>query len=318
VAADGSKLVVIAAAAVNTAIAVAKFVAAAITGSPSMLSEAIHSVVDAGNEMLLILGMRLAQRPPDEGHPFGHGKEIYFWSLVVGMVIFGVGGGLSIYEGVLHLLHPTQAENPTWNFIVLGIAFALESVSWTIAVREFWRRKTRAKVTVWQAIRFTKDPTVFIVLLEDTADLLGLIIAAVALVLAHVTHWEYWDGIGAIVIGAMLAAMAVIMVRESRGLLLGESARREIVHEVQRLAAQDPAVVEARTPLTMQLSPSQVLVNLEIVVKPGLKVEELRDAIDRIEHAVQSRFEEVERLFIEPARPAGAGPAPVAAPAPAA
>jgi cation diffusion facilitator family transporter len=313
VAADGSKLVVIAAAAVNTLIAVAKFVAAAVTGSPSMLSEAIHSVVDAGNEMLLILGMRLAQRPPDEGHPFGHGKEIYFWSLVVGMVIFGVGGGLSIYEGILHLLHPTEAENPTWNFIVLGIAFALESVSWTIAVREFWRRKTRAKVTVWQAIRFTKDPTVFIVLLEDTADLLGLIIAGAAVVLAHVTHWEYWDGIGAIVIGAMLAAMAIVMVRESRGLLLGESARREIVHEVQRLAAQDPAVVEARTPLTMQLSPSQVLVNLEIVVKPGLKVEELRDAIDRIEHAVQSRFEEVERLFIEPARPAGAGPAAIPA-----
>lgn len=302
-AADGSKLVVIAAATVNTAIAAAKFIAAAVTGSPSMLSEAIHSVVDAGNEMLLILGMRLARRPADEGHPFGHGKEIYFWSLVVGMVIFGVGGGLSIYEGILHLVHPVEAENGKWNFIVLAIAFVLESVSWSIAIREFWRRKSRAGVTTWQAIRRTKDPTVFIVLLEDTADLLGLLAAAAALGLAHATRWPYWDGIGAVFIGTMLAAMAVIMVRESRGLLLGESARREVVQEVQRIAAADPAVLEARPPLTMQLSPTQVLVNLEIVVKPGLRVEELRDAIDRIEKAVQDRFEEVERLFIEAARP---------------
>jgi cation diffusion facilitator family transporter len=300
-------VVVVAAATVNTAIAAAKFVAAAITGSPSMLSEAIHSVVDAGNELLLLLGMRLARRPADEGHPFGHGKEIYFWSLVVGMVIFGVGGGVSIYEGVLHLVHPEKAENAKWNFIVLGIAFALESVSWTIAIREFWRRKTQAGVTTWQAIRRTKDPTVFIVLLEDTADLLGLLMAAGALLLVHLTHWEYWDGIGAVLIGLMLAVMAVVMVRESRGLLLGESARREVVEEVQRMAGADPAVIEARRPLTMQLSPTQVLVNLEIVVKPGLRVEELREAVERIEAAVQGRFEEVERLFIEAVPPAVPG-----------
>jgi cation diffusion facilitator family transporter len=300
-------VVVVAAATVNTAIAAAKFVAAAITGSPSMLSEAIHSVVDAGNELLLLLGMRLARRPADEGHPFGHGKEIYFWSLVVGMVIFGVGGGVSIYEGVLHLVHPEKAENAKWNFIVLGIAFALESVSWTIAIREFWRRKTQAGVTTWQAIRRTKDPTVFIVLLEDTADLLGLLMAAGALLLVHLTHWEYWDGIGAVLIGLMLAVMAVVMVRESRGLLLGESARREVVEEVQRMAGADPAVIEARRPLTMQLSPTQVLVNLEIVVKPGLRVEELREAVERIEAAVQRRFEEVERLFIEAVPPAAPG-----------
>ncbi len=300
---SGSKVVVVAAATVNIAIAVAKFVAAGVTGSPSMLSEAIHSVVDAGNELLLLLGMRLARRPPDEGHPFGHGKEIYFWSLVVGMVIFGVGGGLSIYEGVLHLARPTRPDHLAWNFIVLGIAAALESVSWTIAMREFWRRKKRAGVTAWQAIRHTKDPTVFIVLLEDTADLAGLAIAAAALLLARFTGWDYWDGIGAVGIGVMLAIVSVVMVRESRGLLLGESAKREIVDAVQQIAAADPAVLEARPPLTMQLSPEQVLVNLEIVVHPGMAVEALRDAVERIEKAVQSRFAEVERIFIEAARP---------------
>jgi cation diffusion facilitator family transporter len=302
-AADGSKVVVIAAATVNIAIAIAKFVAAALTGSPSMLSEAIHSVVDAGNELLLILGMRLARRPPDDNHPFGHGKEIYFWSFVVGMVIFGVGGGLSLYEGILHLVHPGDLAGAAWNFIILGVAFALESVSWSIAIREFWRRKSRAQVSIWQAIRRTKDPTVFIVLLEDTADILGLLVAAAALLLVRLTHWPYWDGIGAVLIGLMLCALALIMVRESKGLLLGESARHEIVAAVQRIAAADPLVLEARRPLTMQLSPQQVLVNLEIAVKPGLTVEELREVVERIERAVQAQFAEVERLFIEAVPP---------------
>ncbi|HVX84889.1 MAG TPA: cation diffusion facilitator family transporter [Phycisphaerae bacterium] len=301
-AADGSKVVVVAAAAVNIAIAVAKFVAAAITGSPSMVSEAIHSLVDAGNELLLILGMRLARRPADENHPFGHGKELYFWSFVVGMVIFGVGGGVSIYEGIAHLVNPGEVAASTGNFIILAIAFALESVSWTIAIREFWRRKSRAQLTIWQAIRRTKDPTVFIVLLEDTADLLGLLAAAGALLLARITHWPYWDAIGAVLIGLMLCALALIMVRESKGLLVGESARQEIVAAVQRIAAADPLVLEARRPLTMQLSPDQVLVNLEIVVRPGLRVEELRDVVERIKDAVQTQFAEVEQLFIEAVR----------------
>ena len=292
-----SKRAVIAATAGNVAIAVIKFVAAAMTGSSAMMSEGIHSIVDTGNGILLLHGLRRGARPADAQHPFGHGMEVYFWSLIVAMSIFGIGGGMSIYEGISHLRHPAALENPLVNYIVLALAVVFESLSFSVAWKTF--RKSRGSRPILAAIHHGKDPSLFTVLFEDTAALLGLVVAFVGVLVSHLFHAPLADGAASVVIGLILVVAALWLARESRSLLVGESADPELVAALEEVALADPAVVGLGAVLTMQLGPDEVLLNIEVQFTPGSPVETIHKAVHRIEQHIAERFPEVSRVFIE-------------------
>jgi cation diffusion facilitator family transporter len=220
-----SQLAIYGAIAANLAIATTKFVVAGITGSSAMLSEGIHSSVDTFNGILLLVGIRLSRRPATPEHPFGHGKELYFWSLIVAVLIFGLGGGVSFYEGVQHIRHPQPLRDPTWNYVVLAAAAVFESLSFVIALRQF--RKQTGKVPFWQAARLSKDPTTTTVLAEDAAALAGLAIAAAGIALSHRLDMPALDGAASVAIGLLLAGVATLLTWQSRGLLIGEGIRPE-------------------------------------------------------------------------------------------
>ncbi|HEX9940788.1 MAG TPA: cation diffusion facilitator family transporter [Thermoanaerobaculia bacterium] len=281
----------------NLLIAATKFVAAGLSGSSAMLSEGIHSVVDTGNQLLLLLGLKRSRRPADADHPFGHGKELYFWSLIVAVALFGVGGGMSAYEGITHLLRPHPLEDPTWNYVVLGLAFLFESVSWVVAAREFLPRIREAGL--WQAILSSKDPSIVTVLFEDSAALAGLIVAFLGVFLGHRLGSPHADGIASIVIGVILAAVAVFLVYESKGLLLGESADPDVVEDVRRLARNLPEVVDVKRPLTMHFGPDEVLLNLEVEFRPEISASEITALIDRLEREIREKHPEVRHIFVE-------------------
>ncbi|MBI3804560.1 MAG: cation transporter [Nitrospirae bacterium] len=296
--ARSSRRAIVAAIAGNVAIAVTKFIAAAISGSSAMLSEGIHSLVDTGNDLLLLLGLRLSRKPADTDHPFGHGKELYFWSLIVAILIFGVGGGMSIYEGILHLLHPNPIERPLVNYIVLALAAIFEGLSWQVGYSEF--KATQEKgIGLWEAIHSSKDPSLFTVLFEDTAALLGLLVAFLGIFLGHLLNNPYIDGSASVMIGAILAVTALLLAYESKGLLVGESANPKIVAGIRSLAEADPAVERITRALTMQLGPSEILLTMEIQFRKGLSAEALQAAIDRLEKAIRTRFPDIQRIFIE-------------------
>jgi cation diffusion facilitator family transporter len=290
--------VVYGAIAANAAIAVTKFTAAVFTGSSAMLSEGFHSAVDTGNESLLLLGVHRSKKPPDKMHPFGYGKELYFWSLIVAIALFGVGGGMSAYEGITHLQHPTPLEDPTWNYIVLGIAAVFEMTSWVIAFKGI-KDRVEPDETIWHALRTSKDPTVTTVLFEDSAALTGLLIAFFGILVSHQTQNVLFDGIASILIGVVLGCTAVFLAYQSRGLLIGESADRDVVDSIRELTEDDPAVASAQTPLTMHLGPHEILVNLDVKFKEGLKATQMLDATDRLERAIREKNSNVKRVFIE-------------------
>jgi cation diffusion facilitator family transporter len=292
-----SKKAVVAAIAGNLAIAAIKFVAAFMTGSSAMISEGIHSLVDTGNGVLLFHGLRRAARPADDAHPFGHGAEIYFWSLVVAMSIFGVGGGMSIYEGISHIQHPAVLESATINYIVLALAFVFESFSFSVAWRGF--RKVEKQRSVFVALREAKDPSLFTVLFEDTAALLGLVVAFVGVFLSHQFDAPAFDGAASVVIGVILVCSALWLARESRSLLVGEAAHPDMVAALREIALADEAVVGLGAVLTMHLGPEEVLLNIEVEFTPGCRIEEIHEAIERIESQMAERFPEVTRVFIE-------------------
>jgi len=308
-----SKVVYIAMAA-NVGIAATKFIAAAITGSSAMLSEAIHSVIDTANQLLLLFGLYRSRRPPDEAHPFGHGKELYFWGLIVGILLFGVGGGMALFEGAQHLLHPRPMENPTWAYVVLAIAAGFESVSFVNATRELLRR--RGPSEFWLRVHRSKDPSVFTTFFEDLAALLGLIVAFLGVYLGHRFQNPYFDGGASVLIGVILAAVALTLVYESRGLLIGESTNPDVVADIRSIAAADPTVSVARTPMTMHLAPFEILLNLEVVFKQETPAVEQVAAVERIEKAIREKYPSISRIFIEARRdeePRPGGPASRAA-----
>jgi cation diffusion facilitator family transporter len=296
-AAATSKTAVYAAIAGNLAVAVTKFIAAFLTGSSAMLSEGIHSVVDTGNGLLLLWGIRRSRRPPDPSHPFGHGKELYFWTLIVAILIFAVGGGMSVYEGIVHLRHPSELKDPTWNYVVLALAAVFEGFAWTVAYKQL--RETRGRRNLWAAVRASKDPTTFTVLVEDSAAMLGLLVAFLGVYLGQRLHNPYLDGAASIVIGVILGAVAVVLARESKGLLVGESADPEVLASIRALAEADPAVERVGPPLTMHLGPHEVLLNLDIQFRKGLSAAEVEAAVDRLEKAIRAKHPEVKRIFIE-------------------
>lgn len=281
----------------NFVIAVTKFVAAFFTGSSAMLSEGIHSLVDTGNQCLILFGIKSSRKPADERHPFGYGKELYFWSLIVAILLFGLGGGLSIYEGINHLQHPVESTNLIWNYMVLSIAFVVEAFAWLVAYREL--RKVSKNENFWQAVKNSKNPAVFTVLAEDTAACLGLIVAFLGVFLGHQLNNPYLDGVASVTIGVILAAVAVFLVYESKGLLVGESADPEITAGVRAIAESDEAVAHVYNPLTMHLSPQQILLNIGIQFKDDLPAANVPMVIDRIETSIRKKYPEVKRIFIE-------------------
>jgi len=292
-----SKRVIYAALIGNSLIAASKFVASAMTGSSAMLSEAIHSVVDSGNQLLLLNGIRLARRKPDDRHPFGYGMELYFWTFVVAILIFGIGAGLSFYEGVKHYLHPEPIGNPIVNYVVLFLAMVFEGTAWTIAYREF--NKSRGNTPLFQAVRLSKDPTVFTVLFEDSAAMLGLVIALLGVLGSHVFGWHAVDGLASIGIGILLAGVAILLAIESKGLLIGEAADPEVVAELRKLLDSDDRILRTNEILTMHLGPEEILLNTSIDFAGHLSADEVEAAITEIEREVKARFPAIRRVFIE-------------------
>ncbi|KEP68285.1 cation transporter [Thioclava dalianensis] len=284
--------------AANLLIAIAKFAAALFTGSSSMLSEAFHSVVDTGNEGLLLLGLRRARKPADAAHPFGYGKELYFWSLVVAMLLFALGGGLSIYEGILHIRHPEPIREPIWNYGVLLVAFLAEGVSWGIAMRALLRLRKPGE-GVFKTFRRSKDPSVYIVVAEDTAALLGIVAAALGVYLSVTFRAPIFDGLSSLVIGGILICVAVLLVYETRALILGESADEALVASMREIALREEAIRDVSRLLTMHFAPDQVLVNIEVQFEPEVSAEQIFASVERVQACITEAHPEVRSIFLE-------------------
>ena len=295
--AHGSKTVIYAALAGNTLISITKFAAASMTGSAAMLAEGVHSLVDTGNQALLLLGLKRAKRPPSEDFPFGHGKEIYFWSFIVAILIFAAGAGVSIYEGVHRVMHPEPVTNPMINFVVLGLAVIFEGGAWFMALREFRAQQGNRGFT--DAIKHSKDPTVFVVLFEDTAALLGLMVAMIGLVLATQFNLPIFDGIASIVIGLILAFTAIWLARETKSLLIGEAADPELVADVRRRAAEISEVDNVNEVLTLHMGPDYILLTLSVDFADEVKAGELEQVIESLSQEVRAAHPEIKRVFVE-------------------
>jgi len=262
-----------------------------------MLSEGIHSLVDTGNQMLLLYGMKQAKKPADEAFPFGHGKEIYFWSFVVAILIFAVGAGVSIYEGIRHVIHPGQIENPMVNYIVLSVAIVFEGGAWFFAFKEFG--KVKGQYGYIEAVQRGKDPSMFVVLFEDSAALLGLFIALLGIWLTQVTGIMVFDGVASILIGLILGGTAIWLAIETKGLLIGEGANKEIVISIRQLVDAFDEVERVNELLTMHMGPEYILVNISIRFKRGQLTGELETVIQEIDTAIKAEHEIVRRIFIE-------------------
>jgi cation diffusion facilitator family transporter len=299
-----SALVLYVAMASNIAIAIAKFIGAAFTGSAAMLSEGIHSAVDTGNGWLLLLGKRLSRQPADERHPFGHGQELYFWSLIVAVLIFGVGGGVSAYEGLLHVMYPAPLENATWNYWILGCAALFEGTSLAVALRKFWRDK--GPHSFWLALRKSKDPAVYTVIAEDSAALLGVVIAALGIFASHQWNMPRLDGVASVVIGVLLAMVACFLIYQCRRLLVGEAVDAEMAAEIRQIATDEYLVMRTAWPLTMHFGPSEVLLALDAQFNAGTSEHDIQKAVIRMEQRIRERFPEVRRIYIETRRVGGA------------
>jgi len=290
-----SKVAIIAAILANIAIAITKFIAAFITGSSAMLSEGIYSMVDTGNGGLLLFGIRASQRPADREHPFGHGKELYFWSLIVAIAIFAIGCATSIYEGITHLIHPHEIGDPFWNYIVLAFAFVFEGTSWIFGWRAFSFAKGRRGIL--EAIHKTKDPSIFMVFFEDSAALLGLLVAFAGVLLGRLFHTAYPDGIASIVIGLILGVISFILAYESKGLLIGEGVDPETLTKLRAVVEADPDVAHVSRLLTMHFGPHEVLLTLDLSFRNELSAVGVRTAVTRLREEVKKVSPDVTRIY---------------------
>ena len=295
---DSNKIVVYAALAGNLAIALVKFVAAYITNSSAMLSEAIHSVVDTLNEILLLYGMKKSQQSPNVQHPFGYGRELYFWAFIVSLMVFALGAVVSIYQGVQHVRYPEEMLSPNLNYIVLGIAILCEGISWLVALKAF--RKTKGQLGYFEAFRRSKDPTTFTVLFEDTAALCGLFIALIGIYLAHALNIPELDGVASIFIGIVLAISAILLARETKGLLLGESADPQLRDHLLLIAQEDDAVFSANGVLTEQMGADQVIASLSLEFEDHLTSDDIEACVNRIEAKIKQIHPEIMALFVKP------------------
>ncbi len=294
---SGSKTVIYAALAGNTLIALTKFTAAAFTGSSAMLSEGIHSLVDTGNQALLLHGLKQAGKPADADFPFGHGKEVYFWSFVVAILIFALGGGISIYEGIHHLRQPQAIISPMINYIVLALAMAFEGGAWFFALREFGR--SMGKLGYFTAIHRAKDPSVFVVLFEDSAAMLGLVVAFAGIVLSQTTGILYFDGAASVLIGLILIGTATWLAYETKGLLIGESANRPVVDGIRIILQGEPIVEHVNEVLTMHMGPDYILANVSLDFSDSASADDVEKTIARMTALIKQHYPQVKRVFIE-------------------
>jgi cation diffusion facilitator family transporter len=290
--------------AANLGIAVSKFVAAAITGSSAMLTEGVHSVVDSTNQLLLMWGRRAARKPPDRLHPFGYGRELYFWSFVVAVLVFALGAGVSIYEGIIHIANPEEAVSPFVAYGVLLVAFLLEGWSTIEAFRDF--KKAKGPSGWIQAVRQSKDPPAFIVLLENGAAMAGIIAAAIGLMLSQLTGNPFFDGAASIVIGTILAFTALLLAYESKGLLIGEAADPALVDSLHQLACSQAGVVGVGDVLTVHSSPDQITVMMNVDFRDDMPAGEVERIVCSVEQDARTRWPQVRRLFVRPMQGAAA------------
>ena len=292
-----SKIAVYGAIATNVAIAATKFVVAGVTGSSAMLSEGIHSAVDTGNGVLLLIGRRLSERKPTPEHPFGHGKELFFWSLIVAVLVFGLGGGLSILEGIQHIMNPTPMRDAKWNYFVLLAAAIFEGASFSVALRVFLREK--GDRPFWAALHASKDPMTYTVLGEDFAALAGLAVAAMGIFISHRYDLPQADGAASIIIGAILAGVAVLLIREARGLLIGEGIRPDTAAAIRQLLGRHPLVRSVGPLLSMYIGPEQVLLTLDVEFDPKASAASISTAVKSLEQEIRTRFDKITRIYIE-------------------
>ncbi|MFT5502531.1 MAG: cation diffusion facilitator family transporter [Gammaproteobacteria bacterium] len=295
--ASGSKAVIYAALAGNCLISITKFIAAGMTGSSAMLSEGIHSLVDTGNQGLLLYGLKRAEKPADEDFPFGHGKEVYFWSFIVAILIFALGGGISIYEGVKHLLHPEPMSNPMINYIVLSLAMLFEGAAWYFAFRAFNRQ--RGQDGFIEAIKNAKDPSIFVVLFEDSAAMLGLVVAFAGIVLSQVTGLLFFDGLASVIIGLILVGTAIWLAHETKGLLIGERANYPVIQGIRRELEHESSIDHVNEVLTMHMGPDFILATISVDFDDNRSVGEVETTIASIDTRIKQAFPQVKRIFIE-------------------
>ena len=294
----------------NGLIAILKFGGAAITGSSGMMAEALHSVADTTNQVFLLLGLRFYKRPASDKHPFGYGKERFFWSFIAAIFIFGVGATYAIYEGIEKLRHPHPPTNLKWAYWILGISFVLETISIGLAVYQEVKEAHHEGLGFRQYLRESKDPTAKTVLFEDSAALVGIVIAAIGLVLTDYqvggAAGAYWDGLASIVIGLVLAVVAFVLARSSRGLLLGEAANPKVLAKIKQAIEGHPNVERLVELLTMHLAPKQILINAHVQLRPELRTGDIEKSVREIEDRIKSAEPKVEMMFLEVARPENA------------
>ncbi|MGZ3822564.1 MAG: cation diffusion facilitator family transporter [Mucilaginibacter sp.] len=284
--------------AVDILIAVSKFIAAAFTGSSSMIAEGIHSVIDASSQLLLLWGIKTSKKLPDEARPFGYGKELYFWSFIVSLTIFILGGCISFYEGLVRLSQPVFIGNQSWNYVILALAFVFTTISMVTALTAF--NKQRGGTPFFKAVTQSKDPSIFIVLLGDVGDLVGLVIAFLGVYLGHFFNNPHYDGIASMAIGAVMIAISILLVRESKSLLMGETTSKKTLIKVVAIIEADEAVSKVKKHFSMYLAPDEIILQLNTVFKDDLTTHQITDAIERITKAIQSEFPRIKQIFIEP------------------
>ena len=284
--------------AANIAIAATKLIAAGVSGSSAMVAEGLHSLVDASDGTLLLVGRRRSRRPPDAAHPFGHGKELYFWTLIVAVIFFAVGGGVSIYEGILHLINPEPLRDPLLSYAVLGIAALFDGSSFIIALRAL--RQEEPDRGLVDVVRRGKDPSTFTVVLEDIADLAGLALAFLGVWLGHRLANAYFDGVASIGVGLVLAAVALVLVGQSRKLLVGERASEEVLQAVRDAADDDGMIEFAECPLSMQLGPNELLLGVTARFAPDISADDVATAIQRFEDRLRKARPDVKYICVEP------------------
>jgi cation diffusion facilitator family transporter len=302
--ADETRVAVAASIAANVVIAATKFTAAVVTGSSAMFAEGIHSLVDSADGTLLFIGKHQSRKPPDAAHPAGHGRDLYFWSLMVAMVFFAVGGGVSVVEGIRRTIHPQPVRDVHWNYIVLGVATLFDGTSWTIAFRQF-RKHAQGRGLIAE-FRASKDPTLFTVLLEDTADLTGIVLAFLGVYFGERLDMPALDGVASIGVGIVLSVVALLLITQTKSLLVGEGAAPSVIATIRRCVADEAAIVTAKYPLTVHLGPHEIFVAIAAEFRRGLRADEITAAIDRVEQGIRRAAPDVRHIYIEAASLRGA------------
>lgn len=287
-----------AALAANIIIATCKFIAGGISKSSAMVSEGVHSLVDSINEFLLLYGIHRSNRERDKTHPFGYGRELYFWSFIVAILIFALGAGVSFYQGVNHIRHPQLAHYFIWNYAVLGISFLSEGSSFLVALKEF--NKTRGEEPLWPAIKRSKDPATFMVLFEDGAALLGVLVVFVCLYIGQLTKNPYLDGVASLSVGLILTIASALLARESRSLLMGEGISAQTEQKIIALIEKDLSPTKVKKMFSIYESPEEVLLVLILSFQPDIRTEELNDKIDEVKKAIREKYPKINYIIIQP------------------